>query len=779
MKITKFLRKNLYKILIVIILILFIFLFRKIMLVREGNDGDEFLAVNDFDGVGVLPSAAGAQPLGDMPPSAAGAPPSAAATAAENLKEEREMLEERTKEQNEIQSKIDDAEKQLAALEQNQDNNMDAHENISPQVQSQKFGRATLYIYSGDKNRTVRITSSPADTKNFIDEVETQIGNHFRKISDRCLPPNNQAFTFHPQTCAPLANFPGDKVNGCDAGGNNKYGDKCPSAAQVVCPNPDHTNVATRFALDEKGFRDYTCGDFNDNVALWYSTTKDQRKQITANCCEKKENVMVVGCGFTADSIQNSMDVDSFKDALIKISKEIVHGPSYGSRKSAAGDCNVAYIAADAADKIPPINLLAASHEFLAANEFEDVDPAIAVSAIATDSMANAPVTKEAPPGPGGGDGGPDNMEAPPAPGGGDGGPDGGDGGPPKDDDLKTCIESRASLCGGYWGGGKMFADHCPNLCRWAAARCGKDGTIEVRSNEDVGKSKYKDCKKLISVTIYLDTITTISEFAFLNCISLKTIILKNKNDNNSKLTTIENSAFRGCRSLTNFKIPNSVTKIGNGAFYGCRSLKSITIPENITVIKKSTFYGCHSLKSIIIPSNVKIIENNAFEDCRSLSIVIFSNISNLNSVGNNSFKKTPWFNARFANVRQTNWFVNFKKNYEKRYSNNDKCRRRKLDTNKNGTSIELRISLPGPSFKDCKTLCKANSKVHPKNNKQYGCNTRVYNGQNKQNECLQKCKDANADEWCDYVNDQHNPRKLSSCYFGQKRPGAMRKNIP
>ena len=36
-----------------------------------------------------------------------------------------------------------------------------------------------------------------------------------------------------------------------------------------------------------------------------------------------------------------------------------------------------------------------------------------------------------------------------------------------------------------------------------------------------------------------------------------------------------------------------SVTSIGNSAFYNCNSLTSVTIPNSVTSIGNSAFYGC------------------------------------------------------------------------------------------------------------------------------------------------------------------------------------------
>lgn len=111
--------------------------------------------------------------------------------------------------------------------------------------------------------------------------------------------------------------------------------------------------------------------------------------------------------------------------------------------------------------------------------------------------------------------------------------------------------------------------------------------------------------------------VTTIGHAAFFNSAVTSVTIP-------DSVTSISDSAFINCPQLTNISIPNSVTYIGFSAFSSCTSLKSITLPSSLSFISGALFLGCSQLTTIHIPVSVTSIGNNAFADCPSLMTVTY-----------------------------------------------------------------------------------------------------------------------------------------------------------
>ena len=145
-----------------------------------------------------------------------------------------------------------------------------------------------------------------------------------------------------------------------------------------------------------------------------------------------------------------------------------------------------------------------------------------------------------------------------------------------------------------------------------------------------IGDSAFWDCDSLTSINIP-NSVTTIGKGAFSGCDSLTSINIPNS------VTTIGDYAFSDCGSLTSINIPNSVTTIGKWAFSGCISLTSINIPNSVTTIGEHAFSDCYSLTSINIPNSVTTIGKSAFRLCKSITSINIPN--SVTTIGDEAFR--------------------------------------------------------------------------------------------------------------------------------------------
>ena len=144
-----------------------------------------------------------------------------------------------------------------------------------------------------------------------------------------------------------------------------------------------------------------------------------------------------------------------------------------------------------------------------------------------------------------------------------------------------------------------------------------------------IGEYAFYKCSSLKSITLP-EGVTSIGYAAFGYCTSLTAITLP------EGVTSIGGGAFSHCSSLTAINIPENsqLTSIGYFAFYECTSLAAITLPEGVTSISHDAFGYCTSLTAITLPEGVTSIENHAFYGCSSLTAINIPENSQLTSIG-------------------------------------------------------------------------------------------------------------------------------------------------
>lgn len=103
-------------------------------------------------------------------------------------------------------------------------------------------------------------------------------------------------------------------------------------------------------------------------------------------------------------------------------------------------------------------------------------------------------------------------------------------------------------------------------------------------------------------------------------------------------ITSIDFSAFEGCKALTSVKLSKKLTDLGHSAFAGCTKLTSIEIPSGVTYLYTSTFSDCTGLKKITLSKNLKGIGDYVFYNCKNLATINVKNLSKLESIASESF---------------------------------------------------------------------------------------------------------------------------------------------
>lgn len=157
-----------------------------------------------------------------------------------------------------------------------------------------------------------------------------------------------------------------------------------------------------------------------------------------------------------------------------------------------------------------------------------------------------------------------------------------------------------------------------------------------------IGNSAFNNCKSLTSIAIP-DGVTTIGAEAFFGCNKIKAVYYTGSVDDWCLINFIyadSNPLYYGADLYINRILLTEATinssKINDMTFYNCKSLTSIVIGDNVTSIGNNVFYGCSSLTSVVIGSGVTSIDNYAFWNCSNLINVTIGN--SVASIGESAF---------------------------------------------------------------------------------------------------------------------------------------------
>ena len=138
-----------------------------------------------------------------------------------------------------------------------------------------------------------------------------------------------------------------------------------------------------------------------------------------------------------------------------------------------------------------------------------------------------------------------------------------------------------------------------------------------------IGDAAFFSCSGLTAVTIPAG-VTTIGVEAFSYCSNIATMTVEannkvydSRNSCNAIIEQESNTLIAGCKNTI---IPDDVTRIGDNAFEGCSGLTTITIPAGVTSISDYAFNDCYSLTTITIPASVTNIGVEAFSYCSNIA---------------------------------------------------------------------------------------------------------------------------------------------------------------
>ncbi len=128
-------------------------------------------------------------------------------------------------------------------------------------------------------------------------------------------------------------------------------------------------------------------------------------------------------------------------------------------------------------------------------------------------------------------------------------------------------------------------------------------------------------------------TVVKIGRSAFRQCTEIGDLVLPRT------LTSIGTYAFAECVNLQSVALPAALSELGIGVFYHCEALSDLQFAAQsaLSVIPNSAFLGCKSLTELHIPGYIKTIEKAAFLNCTAVTTLTLE--EGLETIGDQAFQ--------------------------------------------------------------------------------------------------------------------------------------------
>ncbi len=165
---------------------------------------------------------------------------------------------------------------------------------------------------------------------------------------------------------------------------------------------------------------------------------------------------------------------------------------------------------------------------------------------------------------------------------------------------------------------GELAFDGCTNL---------ETAVVDIKGG--IGQKAFQNCAKMKSIQLG-DNVSSVDNYAFYGCKTLEEIVIPNATK------SIGTYCFQNCSAMQKAVLGDGIMTVPQYAFAGCAGLQDVTISPNVSTIGQYAFQNCSSLPQIAIPSAVTKISNYAFEGCKGLKNVVINDRKTALTLGSN-----------------------------------------------------------------------------------------------------------------------------------------------